>query len=82
MNQSIFLDCNITGGRALEVVSQSSDHNAVGEFRCRSNGVLFYSNKTRLVLNKTKCLTTSQWEDSDIVQCWTGNVFFVGIYCV
>ena len=38
-----------------------------------NNGSLYYSNKTKVVSNQTKCL--AQWEDSDVIQCWTGAVF-------
>ena len=69
----LFVGCNISSGNSLEVVSQSTDYNAVGEYRCRNNGVLFYSNKTRLISNKTKCLATAQWRDYNVVQCWTGK---------
>ena len=72
---NIFIDCSIRSGRSLEVVSQSSDYNVMGEFRCRNYGILFYSNKTRVFSNKTKCLAIAQWKDSDVVQCWTGMVF-------
>ena len=70
---TFFIGCSIDSGRSLEVVSRSSDYNAVGEFRCSNDGSLYYSNKTKVVSNKTKCL--AQWEDSDVVQCWTGAVF-------
>ena len=63
----IFLGCSIHAGRILKIVSRSSDYNAVGEFECRNNGVLFYFNKTRVVVNKTKCLATTRWEDSNVV---------------
>ena len=70
----LFIGCSIVLGRSLEVLSLSSDYNAVGEFRCRNNGILFYSNNTVVISNKTKCDATAQWEGSNIVQCWTGNV--------
>ena len=69
----LFVGCSINPGNSLEVVYQSTNYNAVGEFRCRNNGVLFYSNKTRLISNKTKCLATAQWRDYNVVQCWTGK---------
>ena len=68
---ALVIGCTIGPGRSHEVVSRSSEYNAVGEFRCRNSGILFYSNKTRVVSNKTKCLV--DWTDSDIVQCWTGE---------
>ena len=69
----MFIDCTISPGRSLEVVSQSSDYNSEGEFKCLDNKILaYYSNKSKLVSNKTKCLATAQWENSDIVQCWAG----------
>ena len=71
----LFVDCSISPNQSLEVVSEFSDYNAVGEFQCRNNGILFYVNKTRLVSNKTKCLATAQWKDSNVVQCWTGKCF-------
>ena len=61
--------------RPVEVVAQSSHYKAMGEFRCRNNGILFYFNNTRVTTNKTKCLATAKWEDSDFVRCWTGDVF-------
>ena len=74
------LGSSIDPGRSLKVVSQSSDYNAMGEFRCRNNGVLFYSNKTEVVSNKTKCF--DQWKDSNIIQCWTGVVFLQNLFRV
>ena len=72
------LGCSIDQGRSLKVVSQLSNYNAMGEFRCRNNGVLFYSNKTEVVSNKTKCLY--RWKDSNVIQCWTGIVFLQNLF--
>ena len=62
----IFLGCSIHAGRILKIVSRSSDYNAIGEFGCRNNGVLFYSNKTRVIVNKTKCDTVSTYQESPV----------------
>ena len=68
-----FVGCSISSVRSLEAVSQSSDYNAVGEFRCRDNKILLYFNKTKVVSTKTICLATAQWKDSDVVKCWAGE---------
>ena len=72
-----FAGCSIGSSRSLEVISQSSDLGAIGRFICRNNGTLFYSNKTKVVSTKTKCLDSFYWENADIVQCWTGIVLCV-----
>ena len=60
---------------SLKVVSQLSDYNAAGEFRCGDNQYLVYSNITKVVSIKTICLATAQWKDSDIVQCRKSKCF-------
>ena len=67
------IGCSIGSSRAFAVVSLLSDYDPTGEFWCSNNEILFYSNKTRVVSNKTKCLATAQWKDSDVAQCWAGK---------
>ena len=66
----LFAGCKTGQFGSVEVVSQSTNYNAVGEFKCPNNQYLAYFNKTRVALSKTKCLATAQWKDLDVVQCW------------
>ena len=67
------LECAFTFDTPLAVVAESRNYNAVGEFRCTNNGVLFYLNDTRLVSKTTRCLATLEWENFMNVYCATGE---------
>ena len=74
--KAFFVGCSNSPSTSLKVVLQLSDFNSLGEFKC-NNGILFYFNKTKVASNKTKCLATAQWEDSNVVQCWSGELFYL-----
>ena len=58
------------------VVHESSySYNAAGTFACSDSGELFQQNGDQFESKTTTCLSSANWENEDVVQCWNGKVF-------
>ena len=66
-----FAACQATT-HPLEVVSNSTLPNSVGEFNCNNGGSLFYSNGMQPMSNKTTCQSNYRWSGSENFECWIG----------
>jgi len=55
------------------VQAPSYTWNTTGYFSCSNGGETFYVNGSLIEQTATTCLYSADWEDEDIVQCWSGK---------
>ena len=58
----------------MQNVDSAPQYNASGEFVCTNNGALFSHNAS--TSNETLCGVTAQWLRQDVVECYTGTLWF------
>ena len=66
-------DCPKAIDSHLLVSSTSTTYNALGEFYCADDGVLFLSGTGNKTTNESVCNATAQWSRQDEIDCYTSK---------
>ena len=70
------LDCIREINNTYVVVHASAyTYNAIGTFTCSNGGDIFQQNGDLFESKTTTCQASANWENEDIIYCWSGNAF-------